>query len=461
MPASAAQINFKTQELANLYLHGSQVTSGGPQDQGGHLIYFRNTNLTDADKAAIASLDNRIAAFQNAITDNPSKPGTEDFPYDKTLLKREFMEEVYAMMLKRPEYTNENHLQASLVKYGPTITQDGQPLIRNGDNATDTGTTWNGNNFSNMTFDQMKAVLNRNPGNGAIPVFDAYSAWIDAVFAEGNKMKNNPVDAATGTTIVSKVTTSIAERTINGRVYDRVSYDGQRYYLIAKGAQTYQGQKVAAAGYLANATNGVVTTGPAADSGVGLVPTAMTNAIYLEVDKDLVPVNGTEITAAQRNLSPAWYLYYWNEARVKVLRGQLNYKEAVTSEIRDDLAKANAAYADLEAQAGKTRAQSADGKTMNPDISFETSTMDFFEATNAKAGTLIFDNTGNDDAANYSEWGASRSALKTYIDRKSTQSQDAMLDYQTTLNRFNNAYEVMSKLQEKMDGLVKSQLRNV
>jgi len=98
---------------------------------------------------------------------------------------------------------------------------------------------------------------------------------------------------------------------------------------------------------------------------------------------------------------------------------------------------------------------------MNPDLSFETPTMDFFEATNAKAGTVIYDNNGNDDQSNYSEWGASRSALKTYIDRKSTQSQDAMLDYQTTLNRYNNAYEVMSKLQEKLDGLVKSQLRNV
>lgn len=442
MPTTAAQINFKTQALANLYLHGSQVTSGGPQDQGGHLIYFRNTNLTDADKAAIAALDNRIAAFQNAITDNPSKPGTEDFPYDKALLRREFLEEVFAAMMKRSEYRS-----TTLVG---TYTSPAGDLLNN-----------NLRNFSDLSEAQMRSYLNQTSGNGAIPVFDSYIAWIDGVFEEGNKMKNNPVDSATGFTIVSKVTTSIVERTINGRVYDRVSYDGQRYYLIAKGAQTYQGQKVASAGFLANATSGVITTGPAADAGVGLVPTSMTSAIYLEVDKDLVPVSGAEITASQRNLSPAWYLYYWNEARIKVLRGQLNYKEAVTSEIRDDLAKANAAYADLEAQAGKTRAQSSDGKTMNPDLSTETPTMDFFEATNAKAGTVIFDNNGSDDQANYSEWGASRSALKTYIDRKSTQSQDAMLDYQTTLNRFNNAYEVMSKLQEKMDGLVKSQLRNV
>jgi hypothetical protein len=36
-----------------------------------------------------------------------------------------------------------------------------------------------------------------------------------------------------------------------------------------------------------------------------------------------------------------------------------------------------------------------------------------------------------------------------------------MLDYQTLLNRYNNAFEVMSKIQEKIDNLLKSQLRNV
>ena len=439
MPTTAAQINFKTLELANLYLHGSQVTSGGPNDQGGHLIAFRNgSNLTDADKAAIAALDNRIAAFQNAISDNPSKAGTEDFPYDKAFLRREFVEEVFSLLMKRSVYRNNGPV------YSATT---GELLIADL------------KNLSDKTEAQLVSYLGTNPG--AVQVFNSYTAWIDAVFAEGNKMKSNPVDAATNTTVVSKVTTSIVERTIGGRVYDRVTYDGQRYYLIAKGAETYQGQKVSSAGFLANASTGTISTGGAADTGIGFVPSALSNAIYLEVDKDLIPVNGAEITASQRNLSPAWYLYYWNEARIKVLRGQLNFKEAVTSEIRDDLAKANAAYADLEAQAGKTRSQSADGKTMNPDLSFETPTMDFFEATNAKAGTVIYDNNGNDDQSNYSEWGASRSALKTYIDRKSTQSQDAMLDYQTTLNRYNNAYEVMSKLQEKLDGLVKSQLRNV
>ncbi len=179
------------------------------------------------------------------------------------------------------------------------------------------------------------------------------------------------------------------------------------------------------------------------------------------MDETLTPIGASELRVVQRNMSPSQYLYFWNEARIKILRAQLAYKEAITSEIRDDLAKANAVYTDLEKQAGLTKAQSADGKTVNPDTSSETALMDYWEARTATVGTTIYDTTGTDDIHNYGQWQTNRSALKTYIDQKSTQSQDAMLDYQTTLNRFNNAYEIMSKLQEKLDGLVKNQLRNV
>ena len=52
-------------------------------------------------------------------------------------------------------------------------------------------------------------------------------------------------------------------------------------------------------------------------------------------------------------------------------------------------------------------------------------------------------------------------ALKNYIDRRSSEAQQATLDYQSTLNRYNSAYEIMGKMQEKLDNLVKSQLRNI
>ncbi|GAA5149675.1 hypothetical protein GCM10023213_47700 [Prosthecobacter algae] len=450
-----AAINFKTQTLADLYATG---TTNGNQ---GHLDYFRN-NANDAIKNEILALDQRIANFQNVITDG-AKVGNEDFPYDKEYLKREFMEEVLAIMLKRSEYRAIT-VPAGFFYSEATYSGGGQDLLRNGPQTTSLGTIWDGNNFSNMTTpEQHKAVLKAGAGEGGHIVYDAYSAWIDAVFAEGNKMKNNPSETV-------NVVTSISERTLPTAnspnvVYDRVATQktGQvdangnpifRYFLIAKGAPVSDINKITVAGTL---------NGQAVDAKVSTTGNGNTNSIYIEVDQNLQPLvnNAYGFEYNTVNLSPSMYLYYFTEARIRILRGQLNMKEAVTSEIRDDLAKANSAYADLEAQAGKTRAQSADGKTVNPDLSFETQNMDFFEATNAKKGSMLYENNGNDDQQNYSEWGSSRSSLKAYIDRKSTQSQDAMLDYQTTLNRFNQAYEVLSKIQEKMDGLVKSQIRNV
>ncbi len=450
-----ATLNFKTQDLANLYAYG---TNAGNQF---HLDFFR-TSTTDVLKNDIQSLDQRIANFQNVITDG-AKAGNEDFPYDKSYLKREFMEEVFAILLKRSNYRAPNALNAGIFSAPVTHAPDGQDLLQGNGFALTRGGTWE-ENFSNMTADEHKAALANGPGDGGAIVYDAYSAWIDAVFAEGNKMKENPAETV-------NVVTSITPRTLPTAnsphvVYDRVSTintgtkDSQgnpvfRYFLVAQGAPISGLNKVSVAGTL---------SGQPVDSKIELTanPT-VDRSVYIEVNKDLQPLvnNAFGFEYASNNLSPSTYLFYFIEARVRILRGQLNMKEAVTTEIRDDLAKANSAYADLETQAGRTRSQSADGKTVNPDLSYETQNMDFFEATNAKQGTMIYDASGSDDQHNYAQWGASRSALKSYIDRKSTQSQDAMLEYQTLLNRFNQAYEVMSKIQEKMDGLVKGQLRNV
>lgn len=457
-----ADINFKTQELANLYAYGNTP------DRAGDLSYFR-TNTDAATISAIQSLDMRIANFQNVITDG-AKAGNEDFPYDKDYLKREFMEEVFAILMKRGNYRSDTAINIPIiggffgVPSSVAYSADGQDLLRNGTyTLTANGQTWDGSNFSNMGFDQMKAALRTGPYEGGTAVFDAYSAWIDATFAEGNKLKSNPTD-------VVNIVSSIPDRTLPTSstpdvVYDRVITvnTGTRdslgnpvyqYFLVAKGAPISDVTKVITPGTL---------NGQQVDSKIAAVAATSDKSVYIQVDKNLDPLtNGASFfQSTAKNLSPTMYLYYYMEARVRILRGQLNMKEAVTSEIRDDLAKANSAYADLETQAGKTRAQSPDGKTTNPDLSYETTNMDFFEATNARKGETIYDNTGNDDQHNYMNWGASRSALKAYIDRKSTQSQDAMLDYQTTLNRFNQAYEVMSKIQEKMDGLIKGQLRNV
>jgi hypothetical protein len=462
MAFEAGTITFKTSDLANLYVNGTGLAAGsGSNSSEDELQKFRSGYISgvgtpDAALTAILddvkSLDNRIVNFQNAITAR-APAGTEDKPYDAAMMKREFMEEVFALLIRRGDF------RANSPTYTVNTGDGNEDLLGDGLR-----------NLSDKTFDDMRGYL----VEGGKRIFNSYAALIDAIFTEGNKMANNPTDPATGLAVSTNITTTIPDTDIGGVIYNRVTSEripgandpddtkNFNYFLIQKNSTPVVSGKTNLEGYAVDrASNSVSTTRPVVDTqltfGGGLVTTN-----YLRVNKNLTAISG-EVPQPRlsRQMSPMWFLYYWNEARVKVLRGQLNYKEAVTAEIRDDLAKANKAYSDLERQAGRTRSQSADGKTMNPDLSYETATMDFFEATNTKAGATLFDNGGSDDLQNFSTWGSSRSSLKTYIDAKSTHSQDAMLDYQTTLNRYNNAFEVMSKLQEKIDGLVKSQLRNV
>ncbi len=452
MAFEAGTITFKTSDLANLYVNGTALAAGsGAMSSEDELQKFRNTGAT-AILDDVKALDNRIVNFQNSITAR-APSGTEDKPYDATMLKREYLEEVFALLLKRSDY------RLNTPTYNVNTGDVTEDLLGNGLR-----------NFSDLTLDQMRGYL----GEGGKRIFNSYSSLIDAVFTEGNKMANNPTDPSTGLAVSTNITTAVPDTEIDGVIYNRVTSEripgandpddtkNFNYFLIQKNSTPVVSGKTNLEGYAVDRTNNTVSsTRPVVDTQLTFGGTLVTTN-YLKVNKNLTEITG-EVPQARlsRQMSPMWFLYYWNEARVKVLRGQLNFKEAVTSEIRDDLAKANKAYSDLERQAGRTRSQSADGKTMNPDLSYETATMDFFEATNTKAGATLFDNGGSDDLQNFSTWGSSRSSLKTYIDAKSTHSQDAMLDYQTTLNRYNNAFEVMSKLQEKVDGLVKSQLRNV
>lgn len=217
------------------------------------------------------------------------------------------------------------------------------------------------------------------------------------------------------------------------------------------------------------------TAGKAVDFELGFSPNSLVGIKYYEVEqvrigaapggvdnfvtptefrlKSGVPVSGL---ASTYHLSPTEYLYYWNEVRIRGFRGQLNYQQAVVTEIQEDLRQANAALAELEKLAGKTDPQDGDG---NPDkvSTPETSLFDHHQAIIAHANLELY---GPSDSHVYSSWSKNRVALKSYIDRRTSDAQSAALDLQQTTNRFNNAYEVMAKLQEKMDGLIKTQLRN-
>ncbi len=457
-----ADINFKTTALQSLYtgLTGDASTAV--------MTAFRSstdqTFLND-----LASLESRIAAFENVLIDAVAKSGTNagDYPYDRASLKKEFMDEVLALLLSRSGYRAtvdgylgghlENGLTAvdangflrDITIYNAVAVLDGNG---NPTGAYTQGTTVllpNPKNFSELS-DADKKVLVNSAGDN---IYEQYFDLIDAIFAEGDKLKNNPTDLATGLIVTANVVTAIKESVVAGVTFNGVTTINGLTYLVEKGATVYDVTK--------NTVNNVA--GQAVDFQLGFTPTAAVSTTrYVRCDANGVAIGTTLVTfAAQRNLSPMQYLYYFNEARIKIMRAQLAYKEAVVNEIRDDLIKAQAAYSDLEKQAGTARDRSEDGKTLNPNAPAETVAMDYWEAKASKSGTQLLDAGGADDLHNYTDWASNRSKVKNYIDQKSTQSQDAMLDYQTVLNRYNSAYEVMSKLQEKMDGLVKSQLRNV
>lgn len=159
-----------------------------------------------------------------------------------------------------------------------------------------------------------------------------------------------------------------------------------------------------------------------------------------------------------RNLTAGEYLLHMNEVRIKILRGQLAYNESVVREIQDDLRRANEALADLEKQSGLIT-----DTTGNAAITtVETLKLSLFNAVASTNGVSMFERAGGtgDSKHNKIEWGAARTVLKNYIDRRSSEAQQATLDYQNVLNRYNGAYETMAKLQEKLDNLLKGQLRN-
>ena len=159
-----------------------------------------------------------------------------------------------------------------------------------------------------------------------------------------------------------------------------------------------------------------------------------------------------------KSLTAPEYLLHWNEARIKVLSGQLDFQKNVITELQTDLAQANDALSELQKQVAAIG-------TSDANYSAATLKLSLFNATHSTTGKPFL--TWSDGLAGTrdqmytkAEWETVRVDLKNYIDRRSSESQQATMDYQTTLSRYNSAYEIMGKLQEKLDNLVKNQLRN-
>ncbi|MBL9207653.1 MAG: hypothetical protein JNN01_21405 [Opitutaceae bacterium] len=526
-------VTFKSTALLDRYL-------GNTNNLVTELSTFRTGGDDELDDA-IAKLDERIAAFENILIGAlPAGQTTTDYPYDREGLKREFLDEVLALLLRRSitysgtvpsfnaTYSASDVLISSVSPYFPSDFQ--VYLNRNKPNSTGFG-----------VFDTMVGTTDTRPqllNSFGQTIFSLYSTLIDEVFAEGDKLGNNPARPV-------QVASAIQPITVDGFTYDRISQvHGTNALTGDPEVQTYLLDSQATNSRVIKASTGDAgLSGPATSSTVRLqlVPEEATDAIVsgvflagvdvgnvavrfplplgspptiaqgllggqittVEIPAVVMNIKGresefpearivsgyrgtlpdgrsflvgvgtdskiyvTSLESTRRStngttagLSVLEYLLYWNEARIKILRAKLAYQEAVVREIQDDLKQANDVLAKLETQSGKIQATDKDGVPTGQ-TSSETLEMNMFSAMASTSGNSIFDTTGQDALHTATEWQGNRTNLKNYIDRRSAEAQQATLDYQNVLNRFNNAFEVMAKLQEKFDTLLKAQLRNL
>jgi hypothetical protein len=488
----------------------------------------------------IDSLDKRIATFESVLFSTlPNNGGNaaNEYPYDKEGMKREFLDEVLALLLRRSvdadgdDFVPNEFVATNILVRASSEFVLGESLnLRKGSDQRVIAANTGASNFGNLAVtanaDTRRNLLN----DSGKRVYDQYARLIDAVFLEGEKLALNPSRNV-------QVSAAIPGLTIEGFTYERIATES----VITTNPPTLLTYLVEAEVPNSTATKdgsgNLVVTGPASSTANRLLlqprlasgpspftavvdtetievslsgqtvfvesrsartPVAATTiepfrmpvpgkedafpSTYLQVTHRAVPNNGVpylvgtssdggvyviSVAASKRaavnttaTLSSIEYLYFFNEARIKILRAKLAYNEAVVREIQDDLKRANEVLADLEARSGLVRLQDKDGN-ITGEYSSETLKMNLFNATNSSPGQSIFSEAGSNSLHTAGDWQENRTNLKNYIDRRSAEAQQATLDYQNVLNRFNNAFEVMGKLQEKLDTLLKAQLRNM
>lgn len=530
-------VAFQNSTLQSLY-DGTNADALLSADK---LVTFRTGGDTTQDNS-IASLDERIASFESALLGSlPAGKTAADFPYDRDGLKREFLDEVTGLLLLRSGGTGaENYAAAGILVTSDAIIPPlsiTNPVFKGGTqkdivkNATTGFGVFDDLDTTNTTNDTDPRLAMLTPEGQAI--FKTYANLIDNVFAEGDKLADNPSRSV-------QLVGAMQPMVVDGTTYNRVAQVSgsdpvtklptYNTYLLESTAETSKVVK--------DGSGNAQLTGPASSTakeillspfeagldattgeytvtvdGISFRISTPNNGVAVRTNTtDLpalaqtispltqnVPDRGTEFpdvrivssyqytvnqttyliglstegevyvtslsaartssVAATASLNGMEYLLFYNEARVKILKAQLSYKEAVVREIQDDLKKANAALAELETQSGAITANDKDGQPTGQ-FSADTITMSVFNAENSLAGNSLLARGGNDSYQNATDWATSRATLKNYIDRRSSEAQEATLDYQNTLNRYNNALEVMAKLQEKLDTLLKSQLHN-
>ncbi|WP_050023561.1 hypothetical protein [Verrucomicrobium sp. BvORR034] len=454
---------FTDLTLHNFYINANSDVTALRTELSNAVAKFTAAGLPSPEDM-LEAIDARIAKFEKAIVDGQPASVDPNKPYDRNALIREFLEEVYSVIL---------YCRNGVVGAGTTA----DPYHEN-NKYTNTVPDPDVNHTPTFALqgifaDNDTGFTGQSTANPEQVILKYYYELITQTFAKGDALKTrtNPDNVWTVVSISPYTSPT------NNVVYDRITseYIGKdsngeniyKTYLVPQGIDLSVVQKKEIKNQAGIVTDfefifkeGVIFDGSGGVTNPTLQEVEIITGIGTDGAKYYYYQEGDvkEITNF-RALSPPEYLYYWNEARIQVLKGSLAYKQALVEEVQEDLRQANAVLAELE-KVANIRNLDKDGNYTG-DMSYESIQMMLFNSRASVRGDSLFDRDGNDYLQNWGTWQECRINLKNYIDRKSAQSQDMMLDYQQVLNRYNSALEVLSKLQEKLDGLLKSQLRNL
>jgi len=477
--AVTTNVRFISQTLENLYAgiseNGSSVVLSA---LGSELATFRGDTSGLTQNQAVATIDATIQTFETANVPTTAASGTtaQNYPVDQAGLTEQLMAQVFAQLLQAgtgSTYTNSSHdpidsstglLNYSIFGFVASQLPD---------------------NFSQLDFNPNDSQTSPSSAyywlnSTGQSILSTYYNLIQGAFAEGATTTNNPVDPATSQSAVTAEVTAVPPQVINGVTYGYVT---SFITSTATNPPTYSSYLVPSDIVLQAVakqalTNAAYSPDGSAASQVGYKVTFVNqndpaSVTMIPVDSTTFqPTGGTPVTMANvRFMDAITYTYYWNEARVAVMKGQLNYQQDVVQILQNALSAANAASTDLTQQSGLTEQQDSSQKP-DPNASPETASLNMFVAIVSTPSNTLFGNsfanpsTGSPSTNavgynyNYSEWQANQVALKNYTDNLNAQAQNAMLDYQQTLNNYNNGYQVMGQIQDKFNTMFQSQLQN-
>ena len=465
-------VRFISQTLEDMYAGGSEVGSTFVLSAlGSALASFRGDGTGQTQLQNIATVDATIQTFETAYVPNTSASGTtaQNYPVDQQGLTAQLLKQVFAQLIQDSNMVANSPIDPSTGFVNNTTLVD---------------------NFSQLDLNPNDFVSGEAAGKNAMDflsgigqqIYTMYYNLIQGAFAEGTATANNPMDPVTNQAASTAEVTAVPPQVINGVTYGYVT---SFITSTATNPPTFASYLVPSDIVLQAVAKQAITSAQYAPAGTpgpsnaGYQVTFVDQTTALPETK-MIPVNpttfqptgGAAVTMDNlRFMDAITYTYYWNEARVSVMKGQLNYQQDVVQILQNALSAANAASTDLTQQSGLTEQQDSSQKP-DPNASPETTSLNMFVAIVSTPSNMLFsDNFANPSTGNtstnpfnfnfnYSEWQANQVALKNYTDNLNAQAQNAMLDYQQTLNNYNNAYQVMGQIQDKFNTMFQSQLQN-